>query len=151
MSTSHRSRPAVSAFVGVLIFALAAPLAVDAEDEVIVSQEPVLDPVPGPSSTTQVPGDVRWVSARVIAPGASVETMRVTAAQHALQSRDLGSLQEEAFAAMLAVSIAPDKAIDDGALASTRAELLAQFRGVELSSSNTLQADQQLASYAVAN
>ena len=39
MSTIYRSRTAVSAFVAVLSFALSAPFAVNAEDEVIVSVE----------------------------------------------------------------------------------------------------------------
>jgi hypothetical protein len=53
MTTIHRSRTAVSAFVAVLSFALSAPFAVNAEDEVIVSveEEQVL---------TAAPADLSW-------------------------------------------------------------------------------------------
>src|ERR687897_390753 len=54
MSTSHRSRTAVSAFVAVLTFALSTPFSVNAEDEVIVSlqeEEQVL---------TAAPADLSW-------------------------------------------------------------------------------------------
>ncbi len=162
------------------------------------------------TSTNQVPSDVRWAPARVISPGPSIEEARVLSAQHGLQSRDLGSMQEEALfaivaaapswdetsgygvleasratighpaftttetsrlaiaqqallsgdlgsmqeealAAVVATSSTRDDTNVDEALASTRAALLAQFRAVELSSSRYLGADQHLSSGAAAS
>lgn len=73
----------------------------------------------------------------------SVAVNRVTTAQHALEAGDLGSLQEEALAAVVAAGSVADASSVDDALASTRAALLAQFRAVELSSSRFLGAAQQ--------
>jgi hypothetical protein len=50
MSTIHRFRPAVSVFVTVLTFALSAPFAVNAEDEVIVSLEEEQVPTAAPAA-----------------------------------------------------------------------------------------------------
>ena len=52
---------------------------------------------PSDAFTSQVPADVRWAPARTIAPMSSIEAIRVTAAQQALLSTDLGSMQEEAL------------------------------------------------------
>ena len=73
----------------------------------------------------------------------TAESSRVAAAQQALLSGDLGSMQEAALAAVVAASTTPDEASVDDALAADRAALLAQFRAVELSSSSSLGADQQ--------
>jgi hypothetical protein len=78
-------------------------------------------------------------------------TIRLVAAQQALLSGDLGSMQEEALAAVMAASSVGDDASVDEALAATRAALLAQFRAVELSSSRFLGADQHLQSCAAAS
>ena len=55
--------------------------------------------------TTQVPSDVRWATVRAIAPESSIEAMRVLAAQQALLSPDLGGLQEEVLAAIVAAAM----------------------------------------------
>ena len=78
-------------------------------------------------------------------------TIRLAAAQQALLSGDLGSMQEEALAALVAASSVGDDASVDETLASTRAALLAQFRAVEFSSSRYLGADQHLSSCAAAS
>jgi hypothetical protein len=71
----------------------------------------------------------------------TAEADRVLAAQQALLSHDLGSLQEEALAAVVAGSIGEADASVDAGLAPTNAELLAQFRAVELALSRSLGAD----------
>jgi hypothetical protein len=71
----------------------------------------------------------------------TAEANRVLAAQQALLSRDLGSLQEEALAAVVAASIGEADASVDAGLAPTSAELLAQFRAVELALSRSLGTD----------
>jgi hypothetical protein len=151
MPTIHHSRTAIAAFVAVLTFALSTPFAVNAEDQVLVEepvltaedQVPALAPVAGPSwdetsgygaveasratighpaaSTTQVPSDVRWAPARVIVPGASLEAMRVLAAQQALQSRDLGSMQEDALFAVVAAGASWDETSGYGSVEASRA------------------------------
>jgi hypothetical protein len=65
------------------------------------------------------------------------------AAQRALQSNDLGSLQEEALLAVVAAGMAEDELNDDNALAASCAELLAKFRAFELSLSPSLGAEQR--------
>jgi hypothetical protein len=63
---------------------------------------------------------------------------RVVAAQLGLLSQDLGSLQEEALTAVVEASRAEvDANVDDGP-APTAAELLAQFRAIELALSRDL-------------
>jgi hypothetical protein len=75
------------------------------------------------TSTTWVPSDVRWAPARVIAPGSSVEEMRVLAAQQGLQSRDLGSLQEETLFAVVATGASWDQTSGYGTLEAIRASI----------------------------
>jgi hypothetical protein len=68
MSAFHGSRTAVSSFVAVLMFALAAPISVNAEDEVRTDEQvlaaedhdPALAPAAAITVTTQVSSDVRW-------------------------------------------------------------------------------------------
>src|SRR5919112_464875 len=72
------------------------------------------------TSTNQVPSDVRWAPARVISPGPSIEEARVLAAQHGLQSRDLGGLQEEALFAIVATGASWDETSGYGALEASR-------------------------------
>jgi hypothetical protein len=71
----------------------------------------------------------------------TAEADRVLAAQQELLSHDLGSLQEEALAAVVAASIGEADVSVDAGLAPTNAELLAQFRAVELALSRSLGAD----------
>src|SRR5215217_7413258 len=111
MSTILRSRTAVAAFATVLMFVLSAPITVQAEDQLLPTEEQALAPasMPGPSITTQVPGDVRWAPAASLAPTSSVDASRVSAAQHALLSPDLGSMQEEALIAVVATAMTWDE------------------------------------------
>jgi hypothetical protein len=70
----------------------------------------------------QVPADVRWAPARAIAPGSPAEASRVLAAEQALQSPDLGSMQEEALLAVVAASSSWDETSGYGAVEAARAE-----------------------------
>jgi hypothetical protein len=124
MSTFHRSRTAVSALAAVLMLVLSAPITVYAEDQNLPTGEQALapDPIPGPSVTTQVPGDVRWAPADILAPTSSVEASRANAAQHALLSPDLGSMQEEALLAVVATAMTWDETSGYRAVEAIRAE-----------------------------
>jgi hypothetical protein len=95
-------------------------------------------PVAPTVSTTQVPAGVRWAPVRTIAPASSFEASRVLAAEQALQSQDLGSLQEDALSAVVEASSTETDASVDEAPAPTAADLLAQFRAIELSLSQAL-------------
>jgi hypothetical protein len=86
------------------------------------------------TNTTQVPADVRWAPVPAVSLASSVEASRVLAAQQALHSEDLGSLQEDALSAVVEASVSD-------APAPTSAELLKQFRATELSLSRYLGAD----------
>ncbi len=191
MSTIHRSRTIVSTIAAVFMVALSAPIAVHAEDE-LLAEEQALAPasIPGPSVSVE---DSRVSAAQhallspdlgsmqeealfaIVAAAPSwdetsgygvleasratighpafttTETSRLATAQQALLSGDLGSMQEEDLAAVVAASSTGDDTSVDEALASTRAALLAQFRAVELSSSRYLGADQHLSSCAAAS
>ncbi len=56
MRTIHRFRTVFSAFVAVLAFALVAPIAVNADDEVIAAEEQVLVPAPAVPSWDETSG-----------------------------------------------------------------------------------------------
>jgi hypothetical protein len=73
------------------------------------------------ASTTQVPADVRWAPAGVIAPESSIEASRVLTAQQALQSQDLGSLQEEALFAVVAAGSSWDQTSGYASVEASRA------------------------------
>jgi hypothetical protein len=175
------------------IVALSAPIAVHAKDPILPGEEQALAPasIPGPSVSVE---DSRVNAAQqallspdlgsmqedaltaIVATGESwheitgsqplktsratvghltvsttAESSRVAAAQLALLSGDLGSMQEEALAAVVAPGTAPDEASVDDALAADRAALLALFRAVKLSSSSSLGADQHLSPCAAAS
>jgi hypothetical protein len=85
-------------------------------------------------------GAVEASRATIGHPAASTtnQANRVFAAERALLSHDLGSLQEEALAAVVADPMAPAQSSDYGSLEATRAELLAQFRAIELALSSGL-------------
>ena len=148
MSKIHRSRPAISAFAAVLMLTVSAPIAVHGQDEDLA-----LAPVPAASwDETSGYGAVEAIRAEpdvYVVPGAgttanaasgsgSVQLNRVSIVQHALQADDLGSMQEEALAAIVADPMAPAQSSDYGSLEATRAELLAQFRAIELALSSGL-------------
>jgi len=78
MSTTHQSRRRIFGIIAVLALTLLAPVAVNAQDEVAD-----LAPVAAPAAV-----------------GTSVDEVRATralAAQNALQSGDIGSMQEDAL------------------------------------------------------
>jgi hypothetical protein len=75
-----------------------------------------------PGADQQVPADVRWAPVPAIAPESSVEESRVLAAQQALQSYDLGSLQEEALLAVVAAGPSWDETSGYGAVEAARAQ-----------------------------
>src|SRR5688500_7925368 len=85
MSTTHQSRRLVFGIATVFALTLLAPVAVTAEEEVAV-----LDLIAAPAVVGTGADDVR-------AP-------RVLAAERALQSGDVGSMQEEALVAIVAAS-----------------------------------------------
>jgi hypothetical protein len=124
MSTIHRSRTIVSAVAAMFMVGLLAPSAVHAEDPLLPVEEQALAPaaMPGPSVTTQVPGDVRWAPAASLAPTSSVDASRVSAAQQALLSPDLGSMQEEALRAVVATAMSWDQTSGYGVVEAIRAE-----------------------------
>jgi hypothetical protein len=85
MSTIHRSRSLVFGIATVFAFTLLAPVAVMAEEEVAA-----LAPVAAPAVASTSSDDVR--------------AARALAAQHALQSGDIGSLQEDRLLAIVAAA-----------------------------------------------
>jgi hypothetical protein len=97
MSTTHRSRSPIFAIAALFALTLLAPLAVtvSAQEEEVA----VLAPVAAPSvDETKV--DARLVAAHVLA------------AQHALQSQDLGSMQEEALRIVVATGTAQGAVVE---------------------------------------
>jgi hypothetical protein len=74
---------------------------------------------PGP----QVPSDVRWAPARAVAPDSEAAATRVLAAEQALQSYDLGSVQEEALLAVVATSSSWDETSGYGSVEASRAAM----------------------------
>jgi hypothetical protein len=172
MSTIHPSRRRFSGIIAVLALTLLAPMAVTAEDEVAD-----LAPVAGPAVDDTSAHAVRAAT-------------RVLAAQDALQSGDIGSMQEERFLAIVAAAPSWDATSGYGSVEASRAaastlvvpiaapswdttsgygaveasratighpatstigeaELLAQFRAVELSLSRHLGAEQQVSSCSI--
>jgi hypothetical protein len=104
----------------------------------------LLAPVAAPSwDETSGYGAVEASRATIGHPAASTtaEQTRLVAAQQALLSQDLGSLQEDALTAVVDASSVDAEASVDNAPAPTSAELLAQFRAIELSLSRYLGAD----------
>ena len=91
MSTIQQSRRRFSGIIAALAFTLLAPVAVTAEEEVAA-----LAPVPAPSVD-----DTSADAARVAA--------RALAAQNALQSGDIGSMQEDALFAIVAGSMTAEQ------------------------------------------
>jgi hypothetical protein len=112
MRTVHQSGMSVLGIALVLAGLLATPMAVNAEDQVHA-----IVPVPGP---------------------AEVETSRVIAAERALQSGDLGSVQEQVLADVVAAATVRDETRSSDAVEATRAAHLAQFRAIERSLSESL-------------
>jgi hypothetical protein len=132
MSTIHQSRRAVSAFAAVLMLAVATPTAVHGEE-----QDLALAPASVPSwdetsgygvvEALRAEPDLYVAPAGITADAASgsgsVEANRVTTAQHALQAGDLGSMQEEVLAAIVATGASWDDTSGYGAVEASRATI----------------------------
>jgi hypothetical protein len=152
MSTIQRFRNMVLGIVALLTLALVAPIAVHAEEQVLGDEQvlSVDEQVPALASAAAASwGETSGYNA--------VEAARALAAQHALQTGDIGSMQEEWLYAIVA---APswDETSGYGSLEAGRAEtveyeapaagasdeaaLRAQFRAVEVSLSHSLGAEQ---------
>ena len=112
MRTVHHSRMAFLGIAAVLVGTLVTPLAVGAEDQNYATIS-----APGPSE---------------------VEASRAIIAERALQSGDLGSMQEQALADVMAAAMAEDETTGSDAVEAARAAPLAQFRAVEWSLSDSL-------------
>jgi hypothetical protein len=78
-------------------------------------------PVAPAAITTQVPAEVRWAPVRAIAPELSAEATRALAAQLALQSGDIGSMQEDRLLAIVAAGSSWDETSGYGAVEASRA------------------------------
>jgi hypothetical protein len=107
MRTIHRSRTVFSAFVAVLAFALVAPIAVNADDEVVTTDEQVLAPAPAIPSWDETSGY------------GSVEASRSELS--ALLSGEMNSGQEQAIALAAAAATSWDETSGYGAVESSRA------------------------------
>ena len=134
MRTIHRSRTVFSAFVAVLAFALVAPIAVNADDEVVTTEEQVLAPAPAAPTWDETSGygsveASRAVASSLLATGAapswddtsgygSVEASR--AELSALLSGEMISGQEQAIALAAAAATSWDETSGYGAVESSR-------------------------------
>jgi steroid delta-isomerase-like uncharacterized protein len=118
MSTIHRFRPAVSAFITVLTFAFSAPFAVNAEDEVVVSlaKEQVLTAAPAAPSWDDTSGY------------GSVEASRAEVS--ALLSGELISGRDQALAFAAAAAMLWDETSGYGSVEASRAAASALFAPV---------------------
>jgi hypothetical protein len=165
---NQRSRSVVLSIVAVLAFALVAPIAGHAEDQVLVDEQvpavdeqfPALAPVVA-SSWSETSGY------------GSVEATRALAAPRALLTGDFGSMQEERLYAIIAAAPSWDETSGYGSVEASRAaasglvaqadgggdptipneaDLLAQLRAVERSLSRYLGAEHlEIPSCAVAD
>ena len=102
MSTNSRSRSLVIGIATVVALALLAPVAVTAEEEAVV-----LAPVAAPAVASTSGDDVR--------------TARALAAERALQSGDIGSMQEDRLLAIVAAAPSWDETSGYGAVEASRA------------------------------
>jgi hypothetical protein len=102
MSMIQRFRSMVLGIVAVLTFALVAPIAVHAEDQVLVGEQvlPVEEQVPALAPAASSWGETSGYNA--------VEAARALTAQHALRTGDIGSMQEERLSAIVAAAPAWD-------------------------------------------
>ena len=102
MRTVHHSRMSFLGIAAVLVGTLVTPLAVSAEDQNYATIS-----APGPSE---------------------VEASRAIIAERALQSGDLGSMQEQALADVVAAAMAVDETTGADVVEAVGAAPLAQFR-----------------------
>ena len=112
MRTVHQSGMSVLGITLVLSGLLATPMAVNAAD-----QSHAMSPAPGP---------------------AEVEASRLIIAERALQSGDLGGVQEQVLADVVAAATVRDETTESASVEATRAARLTQFRGIERSLSDSL-------------
>jgi hypothetical protein len=180
MSSIHRLRITISAFSVVLLLALTAPIAVRAAEQFLTKAPgvPSCDETSDCSSVETNPttitgegspaessvlasrsNDIGSVQEEFFAAAAAaptsdgtsgnrpVEARRLMAAQHALMTHDLGTMQEDALLAVVEASSAAE-ASGGETPAPTGAELLAQLHAVELSLSRYVGTDQQVPSCA---
>ncbi len=122
MSKIHRSRPAISAFAAVLMLAVSDSIAVHGREEDLLRA-----PVPAAS----------WDERSGYG---AVEAIRATI------GRPAASTTDQAYRVLAAADASGDEAP-----APTAAELLAQFRAIDLAPSRNLGAEQQLTSCASAS
>ena len=136
MSMNCRSRTVISTVAAVLTFALVAPLAVNADDEVIAGKEQVLTAAPAAPSWDESSGygsveASRAAASALLAPVAgpswdessgyaSVERTRAGAS--ALLSGELMSGQEQAAALAAAAAKSWDETSGYGAVEASRAD-----------------------------
>jgi hypothetical protein len=113
MSTNSRSRSLVIGIATVVALALLAPVAVTAEEEP-VALAPVAAPV-----VTSTSGDDVWGT-------------RALAAQHALQSGDIGSMQEDRLLAIVAAAPSWDETSGYGAVETNRASIVEDVVSIAL-------------------
>jgi hypothetical protein len=126
MHTIHQSRTSSFGLVTLIALALVAPLPVSAE-------EPNLAAAPAGPSWDETSGygaieASRAAASELIAEPAgttahipSVAANRVITARHALDSGDLGSMQEDALAAVVAASATWDESSGYGSVEASRA------------------------------
>jgi hypothetical protein len=105
MSTIHQSRRLFFGIVTVFAFTLLVPAAVTAEDEVAA-----LVPVAAPSVDNTSADDVRVAT-------------RALAAQRALLTGGMGSMQEERLLAIVAAAPSPDATSDCGSAEASHASI----------------------------
>jgi hypothetical protein len=153
MPTNHRFRIGHLGITTLLACTLGAPIAANAEE-----QDVAMAPAPGPT-WDETSGDTSVEASRTAASDVyalpaddtageatsgyrSLEENRVIAAQRALLSNELGSLQEEALAARVADARTWDEPSDSSSVEAALAARLAQFRAIELALSSSLGAGQ---------
>jgi hypothetical protein len=141
MRTIHRSRTIFSAVAAVLVFALAAPIAVNADDEVIAAEEQVLAAAPAAPSWDETSGygsveASRAAVSELLAAGAapswdvtsgygSVEASRADLS--ALLSGGVISGQAEALALAAAAAESWDETSGYGSVEASRAAASARL------------------------
>ena len=126
MHTIHRSRTSSFGLVALIALALFAPLPAGAE-------EPGLAAAPAGPSWDETSGygaveasraaasELLAEPAGAIEPLPSLAAKRVSTARHALASGDLGSMQEDALAAVVAASTTWDESSGYGSVEASRA------------------------------
>ena len=115
MPTNPFSRATAFGLLAMLSASLIGPVAVSAETGAD-GDAPVIAAVPTTPEEFPilVSPDVRWAPERTVAPMSPAEASRIIAAQQALLSTGLGSMQEEALTIVVTTSTAPVAAAPEG-------------------------------------